>query len=141
MTLFAQNAKKTYIHIIIFSDFKAAKFIYITISSSISSVPLVPFVHSTHQNLVESKDLLTKVVAYNSVMEKIASGSSEYFLVYLHTYNANIFKLIENLNTFNGFDACGYFTLGKSHLTSILSNFTTFIIVLIQFKMAEKPVV
>ena len=47
-------------------------------------------------------------------------------------------KLIENINTFNGFDGCGYFTLGKLHLTSILSNFTTFIIVLVQFKMAEK---
>ena len=48
------------------------------------------------------------------------------------------FKVIENINTFNGFDGCGYFTLGKPHLTAILSNFTTFIIVLIQFKMAEK---
>ena len=48
------------------------------------------------------------------------------------------FKVIENINTFNGFDGCGYFTLGKPHLTAILSNFTTFIIVLIQFRMAEK---
>ena len=42
------------------------------------------------------------------------------------------------LDEFKGFDANGYFTLGKQHLTSILSNFTTFIIVLIQFKMTEK---
>ena len=48
-------------------------------------------------------------------------------------------ELIENMNSFNGFDACGYFTLGKPHLTSIVSNFTTFIIVLTQFRMAEKP--
>lgn len=46
-------------------------------------------------------------------------------------------QLIEKMNSFNGFDANGYFTLGKQHLTSILSNFTTFIIVLIQFKMTE----
>ena len=48
-------------------------------------------------------------------------------------------QLIEKMNSFNGFDANGYFTLGKQHLTSILSNFTTFIIVLIQFKMSEAP--
>ena len=48
------------------------------------------------------------------------------------------YQLIERMNSFNGFDANGYFTLGKPHLTSIVSNFTTFIVVLIQFKMAEK---
>ena len=48
------------------------------------------------------------------------------------------FQLVERMNLFNGFDANGYFTLGKQLLTSIVSNFTTFIIVLIQFKMAEK---
>ena len=47
-------------------------------------------------------------------------------------------QLIEKMNSFNGFDANGYFTLGKQHLTSIVSNFATFIIVLIQFKMSEK---
>ena len=48
------------------------------------------------------------------------------------------YQLIERMNSFDGFDANGYFTLGKQHLTSIVSNFVTFIIVLIQFKMAEK---
>ena len=47
-------------------------------------------------------------------------------------------QLIDKMNSFNGFDANGYFTLGKQHLTSIMSNFATFIIVLIQFKMSEK---
>ena len=45
--------------------------------------------------------------------------------------------LIEKINSFNGFD-CGYFTLGRNHLTSIVANFLTYIILLIQFKMAEK---
>ena len=47
-------------------------------------------------------------------------------------------QLIEKINSFNGFDACGYFTLGRNHLTSIVANFLTYIILLIQFKMAEK---
>ena len=46
-------------------------------------------------------------------------------------------QVIEKMNSFNGFDGYGYFTLGRSHLTSIVANFTTFFIVLIQFKMSE----
>ena len=49
------------------------------------------------------------------------------------------YQLIEKMNSFHGFDAGGYFTLGKQQLTSIVSNFTTFMIVLIQFQMAENP--
>ena len=45
--------------------------------------------------------------------------------------------IIEELQCFHGFDAHGFFTLGRSLITSIISNFTTFIIVLIQFKMSE----
>ena len=47
-------------------------------------------------------------------------------------------QMIGKMNSFHGFDGYGYFTLGRSHLTSIAANFTTFIIVLIQFKLAEK---
>ena len=45
--------------------------------------------------------------------------------------------IIEELQCFQGFDANGFFTLNRPLLTSIISNFTTFIIVLIQFKMSE----
>ena len=47
--------------------------------------------------------------------------------------------MIERINSFEGFDAYGFFTLGKPHLTSVAANFITFIIVLIQFKIAEVP--
>ena len=64
----------------------------------------------------------------------------------LHRLKPNIYKLksdekdelIDKINSFQGFNACGFFTLGKPLLTSIVANFTTFIIVLIQFKMAER---
>ena len=46
-------------------------------------------------------------------------------------------QLVEKMNSFNGFDAWGYYKLGRPLLTSIVANFTTFIIVLIQFKMSE----
>ena len=45
--------------------------------------------------------------------------------------------VIEELQCFQGFDAHGFFTLNRPLLTSIISNFTTFIIILIQFKMSE----
>ena len=46
-------------------------------------------------------------------------------------------EIIDKMNSFYGFDACGFFTLGKPLLTTIVASFTTFIIVLIQFKMGE----
>ena len=36
---------------------------------------------------------------------------------------------IQRINSFEGFDGHGFFTLGRSHLTSVVSNFITFIIV------------
>ena len=48
-------------------------------------------------------------------------------------------QIIEKINSFKGFNACGFFTLGKPLLTSIIANFITYMIVLIQFKMAENP--
>ena len=47
------------------------------------------------------------------------------------------YELIEKMNFFTGFDAWGYYNLGRPLLTAITANFTTFLIVLIQFKMAE----
>ena len=44
---------------------------------------------------------------------------------------------IQRINSFEGFNGHGFFTLGRSHLTSVVSNFITFMIVLIQFKQSE----
>ena len=44
---------------------------------------------------------------------------------------------IQKINSFDGFNASGFFTLGKPNLTSIVANFITFIIVLIQFNQSE----
>ena len=44
---------------------------------------------------------------------------------------------IQRINSFEGFDAHGFFTLGRPHLTSVVANFITYIIVLIQFKQSE----
>ena len=43
--------------------------------------------------------------------------------------------IIENLDEFQGFDAEGYFTLGKSFLSSVVTNFLTYLIILIQLKL------
>ena len=41
------------------------------------------------------------------------------------------------LGEFNGFDANGYFTLNNSLLTGMAANFTTYLVILIQFKQSE----
>ena len=43
-------------------------------------------------------------------------------------------KLQATMEKFQGFNALNYFTLNKSCLTSILANFMTYLIVLLQFK-------
>ena len=45
--------------------------------------------------------------------------------------------VVDELRRFQGYDGLGFFTLGKSLLTAILANFTTFFIILIQFKLSE----
>ena len=41
------------------------------------------------------------------------------------------------LGEFHGFDASGYFTLNNSLLTGMAANFTTYLVILIQFKQSE----
>ena len=43
---------------------------------------------------------------------------------------------IQKINSFQGFDGHGFFTLGRSHLTSVVSNFITYIIILIQLNQS-----
>lgn len=45
-------------------------------------------------------------------------------------------NLIDTLSDFQGFDACGFATLGKPLLSSIFANFITYLIILIQFKIS-----
>ena len=44
--------------------------------------------------------------------------------------------VIQVLDSFKGFDCCGYFTMGNPLLASIMATFATYSIILIQFKMA-----
>lgn len=47
------------------------------------------------------------------------------------------FKALFYLDNFQGFDANGFFTLGKPLLTSFVGNVLTFIIILVQFRISE----
>ena len=46
-------------------------------------------------------------------------------------------RIILGFEQFEGFHGNGYFTLGKSLLTSVVANFITYLIILIQFKITE----
>ena len=67
------------------------------------------------------------------VMDSIGELKEE---LILNDYNS-ISKPVEVLNTFEGFDCNGYFTLGRPLLTSITATFVTYIIILLQFKISE----
>ena len=47
--------------------------------------------------------------------------------------------MVEKLGTFQGFDMGGFSVLGKSLLGSIVTNTLTYLIVLVQFKISERP--
>ena len=49
-------------------------------------------------------------------------------------------KILYDIAKFNGYIGGGYFTLGKSLLTTLTSNFATYLIILIQFKISETPI-
>ena len=46
-------------------------------------------------------------------------------------------RIVSGLDAFQGFHGNGYFTLGKELLTSIVANFVTYLIILVQFKVSE----
>ena len=48
-------------------------------------------------------------------------------------------KVLHDLDKFQGYTGGGYFTLGKSLLSTLISNFVTYLIILIQFKLSESP--
>ena len=47
-------------------------------------------------------------------------------------------KVLHDLSRFSGYHGGGFFTLGKSLLTTLTSNFATYLIILIQFKISEQ---
>ena len=48
-------------------------------------------------------------------------------------------KMVKRLEKFAGFTALNYFNVNKSLLTSIIANFLTYFIVLLQFGMSASP--
>ena len=46
-------------------------------------------------------------------------------------------RIVSGLDGFQGFHGNGYFTLGKELLTSIVANFVTYLIILVQFKVSD----
>ena len=49
-------------------------------------------------------------------------------------------KVLHDLGKFQGYTGGGYFTLGKSLLSTLISNFVTYLIILIQFRLSESPI-
>ena len=87
--------------------------------------------------LLGSTSIISTVIFINFMSHEVSKNLQKlkYYIYELKSDRKD--QIIEMINSFQGFDACGFFILGKPLLTSIVASFTTFIIVLIQFKMAE----
>lgn len=73
----------------------------------------------TSQKLVDENFKLLRSIEANQIQQK--------------QDDPNINQMIKELERFEGFDCNQYFTLNKSFLTSLLANFVTYFIVLVQF--------
>ena len=91
-----------------------------------------------YMNLV-SQQIQDKLKELKKALEHYAFDESQ--MVMIDGNFQNITKVlslnIKNLEEFKGYDGYGYFYLGKSLLTGIMTNFMTYLIVLIQFKVSE----
>ena len=66
------------------------------------------------------------------------SANSGYSKIQFWELNLSLVdRVCSLLNEFQGFDAKGYFTLNHSLLTAMAANFTTYLVILIQFKGSE----
>ena len=98
-------------------------------------------------SLITGSNLTSQVVQDNvhELAKKIRYSDFEFqdsqgkILVNDQFMKIDVFKtyVIDELEEFKGFHGCGYFYLGKSHLTSLFANIVTYIIILIQFKVSE----
>ena len=78
------------------------------------------------QNIVEEHEKLLETLESNHA--------------YLNKMEEPIMKkMVKRLEKFTGFTALNYFNVNKSLLTSILANFLTYFIVLVQFGMSASP--
>lgn len=57
---------------------------------------------------------------------------------FVQTCQSTHLRMIWTLDAFKGFDCSGFFVLGRPLFTSITATFMTYVIILIQFKLAEK---
>ncbi len=83
------------------------------------------------------EDLTDEVVAMYDVADEVILMSSGKGLPEVIPFSEAKNQIVHHLTTFNGFSAESYFTVNKELLTAILSNFVTYLIILLQFRVGE----
>ena len=77
------------------------------------------------QALLEENQKLIKAIEYRQINEGWMLG------------DAKLNMKVKQLERYDGFDGKNFFTWNKSFITTIISTFLTYFIILIQFKDAE----
>ena len=81
---------------------------------------------------IKSQKIVDK---HKTLLEALDSNQDMIYMVKVE--DTCLKKLTTKLEKFPGFTALNYFTLNKSLLTSIVANFLTYIIVLLQFNPGD----
>ena len=131
----------------VFSDTLVVLIPLLLVCLILASYATLSFLVSTHFNfgkiiltigyVLSDIMMIRMLYSINMLSQKVMDGIAELKeQIILKDYNS-ISKPIEVLNTFEGFDCNGYFTLGRPLLTSITATFVTYIIILLQFKISD----
>ena len=91
---------------------------------------VIQFLNLASQTMVDLTNDLKMAVKHTNM--KVTN------IVWNDKFESSVFAkdiVLDNLEDFQGFEAQGYFTLGKSFLSSIVSIFLTYVIILMQLKL------
>ena len=78
----------------------------------------------TSQNLVDEHEILTDVLE-SQIVDNWLNGDDK-----------KIQYLMRNIKNFQGIEGRKYFTLNKSFITGLITNFLTYFIILVQLKQS-----
>ena len=87
---------------------------------------LIVFLNYTSQNVSDRVSNLKRKILNSEIQDSDTLGGID-----------SRFRIMHLLDSFKGFEANGFFTLGKPLMTSLTANFLTYIVILVQFKISE----
>ena len=115
---------------LLFSDEKDVIYALAYVFMALQHLHFVHNLNCASQNMINFVQDLRKTIKHTNMTEMKVEWNGKWESTSFAKDN-----VVENLHEFQGFEGEGYFNLGKSFLSSIVTNFLTYLIILIQLKL------